>query len=151
MLKDTHLPTVTWISDPTTLITSTVSGGDGEVDAKGPFISPTTTASEPLPKTPEFPWGGEGPLHRHHNVSVLGEGSTTHQVRPRGYKDGLWSARWRKSVEKLRVLWKGEVDETETETETETESVDRTEDPGEMRQQQNMINLMGTESEKREV
>lgn len=54
---------------PTTLLTSTRNQPNNV-----PFLrEPTTTASnEPLPSNPSYPWGGEGPLHRHQNLTALG-------------------------------------------------------------------------------
>lgn len=72
---------------------------------------PTVTASddEPLPSSPSYPWGGTGPLHRHHNITALGSGSVAGASRGL-FGRGFWAVA-RERLGRLAALWDGEAEE----------------------------------------
>jgi len=86
------------VPDPSTMLTST-----RRVPVVEPFIRiPTSTASdEPLPSSPDYPWGGEGPLHRHHNVSSLG----SFGIGAREVSDGGWWSRLKLHLGRIQARW----------------------------------------------
>ncbi|EHK44613.1 hypothetical protein TRIATDRAFT_131548 [Trichoderma atroviride IMI 206040] len=92
---------------PTTFETSTTSK-DHESGSKG-FAYPVPTVAIPseetMPRNPNYPWGAGSPLHRHQNVTGLGDGIL-------GGRSVLVD--WGKTaVHRLKALFKKHVDEDE--------------------------------------
>ncbi|GFP54499.1 hypothetical protein TASIC1_0004012300 [Trichoderma asperellum] len=92
---------------PTTFETSTTAKNH-ESRSKG-FSYPVPTVAVPseetMPRNPNFPWGAGSPLHRHQNVTGLGDGIL-------GSRSVLVD--WGKTaVHGLRALFKKHVDEDE--------------------------------------
>jgi hypothetical protein len=91
---------------PTTFETSTTSK-DHESGSKG-FAYPVPTVAVPseetMPRNPNYPWGAGSPLHRHQNVTGLGD----------GILGGRSVLNWGKAaVHRLSTLFKKDVDEDE--------------------------------------
>jgi hypothetical protein len=88
---------------PTTFETSTTSK-DRESGSRG-FAYPVPTVPVPeeeMPRNPNFPWGAGSPLHRHQNVTGLGDGIL-------GGSSGLVD--WGKTtLHRLRALFKKHVE-----------------------------------------
>lgn len=55
-----------------------------------------------LPENPNYPWGGDSPLHRHRNVTELGDGLDAGAKRIRS----SWSSRLGRIVDKVKRVWK---------------------------------------------
>ena len=60
-------------------------------------LAPVTS----LPNNPNYPWGGDSPIHRHENVTELNNGMARVGVDARTY---AWP-RWAEVVDRLRTLW----------------------------------------------
>lgn len=92
---------------PTTFETSTTAKNH-ESRSKGfsyPVPTVTVPSEETMPRNPNFPWGAGSPLHRHQNVTGLGDGIL-------GSRSVLVD--WGKTaVHGLRALFKKPVDEDE--------------------------------------
>ncbi|KXH55020.1 hypothetical protein CNYM01_03420 [Colletotrichum nymphaeae SA-01] len=103
----------TWISvDPaTTFITSTKSrlsnpSRDSGVISDTSFSvagTPTTTISNvPLPSSPAYPWGGLGPIFRHHSgTDPMDDDAGSPDEPVVQERDGVWWARWKKHMYQL--------------------------------------------------
>ncbi|KAH6894092.1 hypothetical protein B0T10DRAFT_479490 [Thelonectria olida] len=87
-------------AQPTTLETVT-TGDPGSNVAKSNYPSAAATGVDKLPDDPNFPWGGDSPIHRHGNVSELGAGS---HKEPPSFSPPR--RRWEQVVSKLRSLWR---------------------------------------------
>ncbi|KAF6811947.1 hypothetical protein CSOJ01_05385 [Colletotrichum sojae] len=103
----TSLAIINRTSSATTFLTSTRSDpasleNGGEVFETAEAGVPTTTYSAaPLPSNKAYPWGGVGPLFRHHNMTDVGnDGSTDRPVAQE--KNDAWWARWKAHVNRLQ-------------------------------------------------
>ncbi|PNH71327.1 hypothetical protein VD0001_g6219 [Verticillium dahliae] len=93
--------------DLTTFTTSTMSSEDPDP----PQGTPTTTETdEPLPSSPNYPWGGLGPLHRHQNVTSVGRGQESELEDEAAVASvvarGAWWSRWRTHLDRLQSRWR---------------------------------------------
>lgn len=86
---------------PTTLKTSTTTSESiqGSPGVAYPIPTGTKSPSRDLPDNPNYPWGGNSPVHRHHNVTELKEG-----VEGGLQGRGSWPG-WGDSIQKLKSLW----------------------------------------------
>ncbi|KAH6605593.1 hypothetical protein Trco_004746 [Trichoderma cornu-damae] len=93
---------------PTTFETSTTAKGR-ESGSRG-FAYPLPTVrvtEEELPRNPNYPWGADSPLHRHQNVTGLGDGLF-------GESSGLGD--WGKTIAtRLRALFKKQAEKDQSE------------------------------------
>ncbi|OBR05783.1 hypothetical protein CH63R_09903 [Colletotrichum higginsianum IMI 349063] len=97
----------------TTFITSKTSRlgdpnrGNSGLPAVSNFVvgTPTTTITDaPLPSNSAYPWGGLGPVFRHHDESspVTADGSANKPMDPKA--NGAWWARWKRHSDRLTSL-----------------------------------------------
>ncbi|GJN67493.1 hypothetical protein PLICBS_001519 [Purpureocillium lilacinum] len=83
---------------PTTFRTSVAKSGAGSQGVESSTgLAPVTS----LPNNPNYPWGGDSPIHRHENVTELNNGMARVGVDARTY---AWP-RWAEVVDRLRTLW----------------------------------------------
>ncbi|TDZ18262.1 hypothetical protein Cob_v008877 [Colletotrichum orbiculare MAFF 240422] len=95
-------------ADLTTFLTSTASRSDFTDEGtsvvlrtvKDGLPAPTTTVSAvPLPSNRAYPWGGVGPLFRHHNMTD--GGAVDRANAPHTQVRGAWWGRWEKHSDRL--------------------------------------------------
>ncbi|KAF9871883.1 hypothetical protein CkaCkLH20_10515 [Colletotrichum karsti] len=62
----------------------------------------------PLPSNPAYPWGGIGPIFRHHNITAEGDddGSVDQPV-VAAEGMGAWWARWKRHFDRLKTGGEG--------------------------------------------
>ncbi|KAH7019139.1 hypothetical protein EDB80DRAFT_190105 [Ilyonectria destructans] len=87
---------------PTTLETVTRSDEDWN-SGKPMYPTPTgkKSSEDELPDNPNYPWGGDSPIHRHQNATRLGDGTRDRDILPRSE----WKRRWETAVTRLRAIW----------------------------------------------
>ncbi|KAF7553977.1 hypothetical protein G7Z17_g3231 [Cylindrodendrum hubeiense] len=89
-----------------TLLTTleTVTRSDEEWDSGKPMYPVPTgkkSSEDKLPNNPNYPWGGDSPIHRHQNTTRLGDGTRDGDLLPRSE----WRRRWETIVRKLKAVW----------------------------------------------
>ncbi|KAH7175485.1 hypothetical protein EDB81DRAFT_874330 [Dactylonectria macrodidyma] len=87
---------------PTTLETVTRSSEEW-ASGKPMYPVPTDqkTPEDRLPDNPNFPWGGDSPIHRHQNTTELGDGTRDSDLLPRSQ----WRRRWEDAMMRLQAIW----------------------------------------------
>lgn len=89
---------------PTTLRTVTTSDADTsshEKESDYPFpTSQEQSNVDELPDNPNYPWGGDSPVHRHQPVTHPGEANNGAVP-----KHGMKRSRWDRAVSKAKAKW----------------------------------------------
>ncbi|KAM5381916.1 hypothetical protein ACJZ2D_002704 [Fusarium nematophilum] len=98
---------------PTTLKTVTLPSFVESWSGSVAYPTPTGTKApeNEFPDNPNFPWGGDSPVHRHRNVSDLGIGTGDGGLGPRAE----WRLRWENAVDGLKSLWHRHRDDPDSE------------------------------------
>ena len=96
----------------TTLRTIATVSESAENGSRG-LTHPTPTGEEglsnKLPADPNFPWGGQGPAHRHQNATELNEGMNGDTIIERS----VWWSRFGNAVDRLKAYWQNSAPDTE--------------------------------------